>query len=197
VTVRIGGIVLAGGRSSRFGRDKLAEPIDGRSLLDHAIRAVQAVASEVVVVAAPGAEPSVPDGVRIARDPVAFEGPLAGLAAGLADLDPAVDLVIVVAGDMPSIVPAVLSRLLEALEAPVDAATLEADGRSVPLPLAVRRAAGVAAARELLAAGERRLRALPHALRGEVIAEAVWRRDDPEGATLRDIDTPADLSAGP
>ena len=27
------GLVLAGGRSSRFGRDKLAEPIDGRPLL--------------------------------------------------------------------------------------------------------------------------------------------------------------------
>ncbi|MGH2474787.1 MAG: NTP transferase domain-containing protein, partial [Candidatus Limnocylindrales bacterium] len=31
---RIGAIVLAGGRSSRFGRDKLAEPMDGRPLLD-------------------------------------------------------------------------------------------------------------------------------------------------------------------
>lgn len=193
MTAPIGGIVLAGGRSSRFGRDKLAEPIEGRALLDHAIRAVQAVASEVVVVAAPGAEPSVPEGVRVARDPVAFEGPLAGLVAGLADLDPAVERVIVVAGDMPTIVPAVLSRLLEALEAPEEAATLEVDGQSVPLPLAVRRASGVVAAGELLAGGERRLRALPDALRSHVIPEAMWRQDDPHGATLRDIDTPADL----
>ena len=35
------GLVLAGGRSSRFGRDKLAEPIDGRPLLWHAIDAVR------------------------------------------------------------------------------------------------------------------------------------------------------------
>ena len=89
---------------------------------------------------------------------------------------------------------ALLDRLLEALalDGPFDAVTLESDGRSVPLPLAVRRAAGALAAGELLAAGERRLRALPVALGGHVIPEAVWRRDDPDGRTLRDIDTPAD-----
>ena len=196
MTVPIGGVILAGGRSSRFGRDKLAEPIDGRPMLDHAVRAVQAVATDVLVVAAPGADPTLPEGVRLARDLLAFEGPLAGLAAGLAELDPAVDRVIVVAGDMPTLVPAVLVRLLEALDAvdaPVDAVTLEADGHSVPLPLAVRRAAGALAAGELLAGGERRLRALPVALRSHIIPEAIWRRDDPDGRTLHDIDTPADV----
>ena len=39
--VTVAAIVLAGGRSSRFGRDKLAEPVDGRPLLDHAIDAVR------------------------------------------------------------------------------------------------------------------------------------------------------------
>ena len=105
MTERIGAIVLAGGRSSRFGRDKLAEIIDGRPLLDHAIDAVRAVATDIVVVVAPGTMLPVPPGVRIAEDPVAFEGPLAGLAAGLAALDPAVDRLIVVGGDMPSLVP--------------------------------------------------------------------------------------------
>ena len=196
MTAPIGGIVLAGGRSSRFGRDKLAEPIDGRSLLDHAIRAVQTVASEVLVVAAAGADPPLPEGVHVVRDPVPFEGPLAGLAAGLAGLDPAVDRVIVVAGDMPSLVPAVLDRLIGALAASVDAAILESGGRSVPLPLAVRRAAGARAVARLLAAGERRLGALPDVLGASVIPEATWHRDDPDGATLRDIDTPDDLAAG-
>ena len=37
---RVTGLVLAGGRSSRFGRDKLAERIDGRTLLDSAIDGV-------------------------------------------------------------------------------------------------------------------------------------------------------------
>lgn len=190
---RIGGIVLAGGRSSRFGRDKLAEPVDGRPLLHHAIDATRAVATDVVVAGAPGAAPTLPPGVSIAHDPVAFEGPLAGVAAGLTALARTVDRVIVVAGDMPTLAPAVLARLLAALDSPNDAAILEVDGRSVPLPLALRRAAGAEAATRLLADGQRRLGALPDALGAQVIPEAVWRQDDPDGATLRDIDTPDDL----
>ena len=193
---RVGAIVLAGGRSSRFGRDKLAEPIDGRPLLHHAIAAVQPVADEIVVVAAPGHDPAVPEGVGIAHDAAAFEGPLAGLAAGLGALDTDIDRVIVVAGDMPSLEPAVLSRLLTSLGPSVDLALLEVSGEPSPLPMAVRRDAGLDATRRSLAGGERRLRALPVVLRTAVIDERTWRRDDPHGATLRDIDTPADLGSG-
>jgi molybdopterin-guanine dinucleotide biosynthesis protein A len=190
---RVGAIVLAGGRSARFGRDKLAEAIDGRPLLDHAIRSVRVVATDVVVVAAPGAIPALPPGVSLAHDAVAFEGPLAGLAAGLTALGANVDRVIVVAGDMPTLEPAVLSRLIDALGPAVEAAVLEVSGEPVPLPMAVRPGEAARTARHLLDTGERRLRALPSALRSEVIAEAIWRVDDPDGATLRDIDSPADL----
>ena len=58
-----------------------------------------------------------------------------------------------------------------------------------PLPMAVRRSPAIAVAATLLAGGERRLRAL----RGRALALAVdpradWRTDDPDGATLRDVD---------
>ena len=193
MTERIGAIVLAGGRSSRFGRDKLAEPIDGRPLLDHAIEAVRVVATDIVVVAAPAANLTVPPGVRVAHDPVAFEGPLAGLAAGLAALDPLVDRLIVVAGDMPSLVPAVLRRLLDAVFAGRAAALLGVDGDTPPLPMALDRRRAAAAIARLLEAGETRLRALPSALDAEVVPTSVWRYDDPVGATFRDVDTPEDL----
>ena len=124
MTERIGAIVLAGGRSSRFGRDKLAEPIDGRPLLHHAIAAVQSVAGDVVVVVAPGQDPALPEGVRLVHDAAAFEGPLAGLAAGLEALDPDIDRVVVVAGDMPTLEPAVLKRLVAMLGPSVDLALL-------------------------------------------------------------------------
>lgn len=195
MTERIGAIVLAGGRSSRFGRDKLAEPIDGRPLLHHAIAAVRDVATDIVVVAAPDANPDVPADVRVAHDPVAYEGPLTGLAAGLAALDPAVDQVVVVAGDMPSLMPAVLQRLLDTVASGADAAILGLDGDTPPLPLAVRRRRAQTAVGTLLDAGERRLRALSHVLDAEVVPEATWRLDDPTAATLRDIDTPGDLSS--
>lgn len=190
---RIGAVVLAGGRSSRFGSDKLAEIVDGQSLLDRAILAVAAVASDVVVVVAPGPDRSVPAGARLVHDTDAFEGPLAGLAIGLAALDLDVDRAIVVGGDMPSLIPAVLAQLSGALGPTIDAVVLEVDGRSVPLPMAVQRHVALPVARSLLDAGEHRLRALPLALRVTIIAEGTWRLDDPGGLTLRDVDVPGDL----
>ncbi len=62
--------------------------------------------------------------------------------------------------------------------------------------MAVRPTAAADVAERLLDGGERRLRALPAALRTVVIAEATWRLDDPDRATLRDIDTQADLYDG-
>lgn len=190
---RIGAIVLAGGRSSRFGRDKLAEPIDGRPLLDLAVEAVGAVASDVVVVIAPADRRTVPAGARIAHDSKAFEGPLAGLAAGLEALEPDVERVIVVGGDMPFLAPPVLDRLLAGLGAPVTAVVLGTEGDVAPLPAAYDRRSASTAVEALLAAGERRLRALPLRLAASVVPAADWAGDDPTAATLRDIDRPEDL----
>ncbi len=191
-TPRIGAIVLAGGRSSRFGRDKLAEPVGGRPLLERAVDAVRIVADVVVIVVSPGATIPLSDGVLIAFDPRPFEGPLAGLAAGLAALPADVDRVIVVGGDMPTLVVPVLRRLIRGLGA-CDVTVLADDDRPRPLPMAVRSAPASAATARLLAGGERRFRALLSELDVEVIAAAVWRVDDPHGSTLRDVDRPTDL----
>ena len=185
-------IILAGGRSTRFGRDKLAEPVDGRPLLHHAAEAVAAVATDVIVVAAPDVMPSLPDGVRLVHDEAPFEGPLAGCMTGLvAAREP---VVVVVGGDMPSLEPAVLALLIRALVASsADAAALERHGRRQQLPFATRTGAGTDAARRLLAQGERRLGALMDRLTVRVLAEDEWRPLDPDARTLRDVDEPADL----
>ena len=187
---RVSVVILAGGRSSRFGRDKLAEPIDGRPLLSHAIDAVRTLASEILVVAAPDATPAVPDDARIVHDPVAFEGPLVGARTGVEAASGPV--VLVVGGDSPDMVSAVLEAMVGALGA-ADAVVLDHDGRARPLPIAVRRDPALAALDRLVAQGERRLRALTEVLRTRIIEEATWRALDPDGATLRDIDTEADL----
>jgi molybdopterin-guanine dinucleotide biosynthesis protein A len=189
---RVTGIVLAGGRSSRFGRDKLAERIDGRTLLDSAIDGVTPASTEILVVAAPDAAPDLPAGARLVHDPVAFEGPLAGVAAGLRAAHESI--VLVIGGDMPTLVGAVVESMLVSLEAPgVDAVVLEHGGRARPMPLALRREPALKAADLLLTSGERRLRALTEALGAAVIPETIWRALDPYGMTVRDIDTPADL----
>ncbi len=190
---RVTGLVLDGGRSCRLGRDKLAERFDGRTLLANAIDGVTPASTEILVVAAPDATPLLSARATLIHDPVAFEGPLAGVAAGLRAAHESI--VLVVGGDMPTLVGAVIESMLVALEEPgVDAVVLDHDGRARPLPLALRRDPALAAAERLLADGERRLRALPDALATAVIPEGTWRALDPYGMTVRDIDTPTDLA---
>jgi molybdopterin-guanine dinucleotide biosynthesis protein A len=197
---RIGAVVLAGGRSSRFGRDKLEVEVGDRRLLDRAVDAVRPVADEIVVVGPVHVERAAGPGIRVVRDKVAYEGPLVGLATGLEGLGPDVDRVLVIGGDMPSLVPDVLRLLVAALDGDAVAAWLEREPSPRPLPMAIRRRAGISTAARLVAAGERRLRALPEALGAVMVTADAWRRLDHDGASLRDVDVPTDLhdeEAGP
>lgn len=196
IEVGVSGIVLAGGRSSRFGRDKLAAEIDGTTLLERAMTAVAAVASEVIVVTAPDDDRALPatavPGRRVV-DPEAFGGPLVGLRTGLeVAREP---IVVVVAGDMPTIVPDVLAVLVRALVASPGVAltALTSRGALVPLPAAARTGAASDAVARLIGDGERRLRSVFEWLPTRLVVEAAWRPLDPEGRTLRDVDVPADL----
>ena len=188
----VSGIVLAGGCSARFGRDKLAEPIDGRPLLHLAAEAVATVATDVIIVAPPDAAPPLPDGVRLVHDEAPFEGPLAGLHDG---------------PDRRARTPGDRRRRRHArasnrrcwrcssarLSRPRPRALLEHRGRRQQLPFAMRTGAGTDRAQRLLAQGERRLGALTDRLTVRALVEEEWRPLDPDARTLRDVDEPADL----
>ncbi len=198
------GIVLAGGRSSRFGRDKLAEPIDGEPLLWRPIRALAAAGCvEILIVIPPtGGEPDRPPDVappiRLVRDREAFGGPLVGAWSGLAAVTErrSDGAALIVAGDQPSLVPAVLADLVERVRAGRQAAALaDPSGRMRPLPMALAVAPAMVAATALLDSGERRLRALPTLLEADVVPLAIWRRLDPSAGTLDDVDEPTDLAS--
>jgi molybdopterin-guanine dinucleotide biosynthesis protein A len=186
-------VVLAGGRSTRFGRDKLAEPMAGRPLLHHAVEAVRPFAAEILVITAPDGDMVLPADVHTVHDQVAHEGPLVGLLTGLRSArEP---IVLVVGGDMPTLQSAVLAMLLDTAEDSAhDAVVLEYDGRPRPLPLVVRREPALALAQVLVSNGERRLRALVEVLNASVIESLSWRAVDPDARTVRDVDTPADLA---
>jgi len=68
------GVVLAGGKSSRFGSDKALAMLGGKRLLDHAVERLSGWCDAVVVA---GREPGIPDW------PQPDMGPLGGIAAGL------------------------------------------------------------------------------------------------------------------
>jgi molybdopterin-guanine dinucleotide biosynthesis protein A len=190
-------VVLAGGRSSRFGSQKLVAQLAGRSLLEHVLSIVSDLADEVIVALPPAAADGVaePAGVRVVRDPEAFGGPLVGLLPAL-DATTA-PVAIVVAGDMPRLHPSVLRAMVDTIKADggVQVVVLADDGGEQPLPLAVKVEPARAAAKAALDAGDRSVRALVRRLSARVLAEAEWRPLDPDGATLLDVDRPADLDS--
>lgn len=187
--------MLAGGRSSRFGSDKLAAEREGVPLLHHAVLRVAEVADDVVVVLAPGASGAgLPPGVRVANDPTEGEGPLAGLHAGLLAAVRC-DVAIVVAGDMPDIQPDVIREMLRVLDdSGADAVALQDGAEARPIPIALRTWPAADAVHTLLHAGRRRLRDVVGTLRTAVIDEATWTALDPERRTLVDVDEPEDLT---
>jgi molybdopterin-guanine dinucleotide biosynthesis protein A len=193
---RVIGIVLAGGRSRRFGADKLAAKLDGRPLLHHPILALAGCCDAVIVVVSrDGPEPPLPDGIevpiRIVHDALADAGPLAGLVAGLEAAGEAV--VLVVGGDQPDLRPELLQFLVSSLG--TASAVVLADGQSPrSLPVALRHDPALAAARLALDSHRRSLLGVILGLGAVVVPEASWCTVDPDGAWRRDVDRPSDLS---
>jgi molybdopterin-guanine dinucleotide biosynthesis protein A len=188
--------VLAGGRSSRFGGDKLVALDRGMPVLHHAVLRTLEVCDPVLVALAPGApEPTLPPGVpvRFVHDAQPAGGPLAGTLAGLQAAT--TDVVVVAGGDMPELSTAVLLEMLGVArtEPTVEAVALRDGDRVPPLPIVVRRERGAQVAHASLHAGRRSLRTFLDALRVAVVDEATWRALDPGGGSLRDVDEPGDL----
>jgi molybdopterin-guanine dinucleotide biosynthesis protein A len=192
----VSGIVLAGGRSTRFGTDKLAAELGGAPLVHRAVSALAAVVDEVVLVVGPSGVPPLPRNLgvplRIVRDDEPGAGPLAALRTALGEtVHPAA---LVVAGDMPALVPAVLRLLADTIGGPAAEASVLCEGETVrPLPLALACDPALGAVRTVRAAGGSSIRALLDALAVARIPESAWRPLDPSGATLLDVDRPEDL----
>ena len=96
------GIILAGGRSRRLGRDKAVEPFDGQPLIRRVFERVAPLTDEIVVVvadAARGRALPLDAGHRVAVDIYPDGGSLGGIFSGLSAA--ANDWGLVVACDMP------------------------------------------------------------------------------------------------
>lgn len=142
-------LILIGGKSRRMGRDKtLIERPDGTRQIDHLVALVRRIGGEPVL--------SLPDGtgapvaLPVLHDAEPGAGPLAALAA--LEKGP----VLVLGCDLFLLDEATLRHLLDRRD-PARAATCFAnriDGRPEPL-CAIYESAGLARAKEALAAGER------------------------------------------
>jgi len=137
---RTGGIVLAGGGSTRMGRPKASLEWHGSTLLRRVAGLVlRGVDGPVVVVRSAGQElPPLPDGLEVASDSVPGRGPVAGLAAGLGALGDRVDRVFVAATDMPWLHPAFVRAVMAAMTEQTDVAVPFLGDHRHPLAAAYR-----------------------------------------------------------
>ena len=196
----LSGILLAGGASTRFGREKVVEPLDGEPLFHRPLRALLAACDEVVIVLAPGAAelplPSNASAARFARDDVAHGGPLVGVRTGLAHVRS--PLAVIAGADMPGLRAELLALMARhAVTSGRSAVVLGDSDWSRPLPAVVSTKAALDLADALLRGGERRLRELVGALDALVLPERVWAKVDPDGEWRRDVDVVGDLPTKP
>lgn len=106
VKQNVAAVILAGGKSSRMGRDKASLVFDGESLVERLARIVSPLVSHIIIMLhpeqkIPGSFDSVDAEVIIGRDSVPHQGPLQGIAdaAELLPLD--TEFAMVTACDLP------------------------------------------------------------------------------------------------
>ncbi len=177
------GFVVAGGRSSRMGRDKSLLPFGSATLLEHAIAQIKALTSDVRILCGPKARYE-NYGVPVVRDALCGVGPLAGLYSALVSASvEGRDRILWLAVDVPLVPPSLLSSLVEGLdEAEVSMARTE--GGLEPLCAAFRTEPTLAAVRKALLAGRLKLTS---ALEGLDL-----RPIDAERASFVNINSPSD-----
>jgi molybdopterin-guanine dinucleotide biosynthesis protein A len=178
-------VILAGGTATRLsGTSKSALELDGRTLLQHALKAVRHASPRIVV----GDPVDVDLASTFVREDPAYGGPAAALLTGVEQIgqdDHEVELVLVLAVDMPRVTRATVDRLLSAAQGNDGAALVDTRGRrQLAMALDVRRLRSVAPPADTW-----------HGLPIRVLlADLDLSPVQPIGDEGRDVDTWADLN---
>ena len=174
------GFVLAGGRSSRMGRDKALLPLDGEPLVARIARRVAAAAGSVAIVGPADRYASL--GFEVVPDRLPGAGPLGGIDTALALGRAKWNLV--VACDLPAVAPAFLAALLERAQASHADCVMPRSDRPEPL-CAVYSLSAAIPIRAALSAGIRKVTQALTALSVD------WYEVDQPGI-LTNLNTPHD-----
>ena len=189
---RVAAVVLAAGKSSRMGANKLLADLGGQPMIRRTVAAMRQAADETIVVTGRDAEDvkAALEGlpVRFVHNENFAEGLSTSLRAGIKALSPDTDAAVIALGDMPLVTADAVRRLI--------AAYSPAEHRSVIVPVfGAERGNPVLWGRQHFDAlkqltGDRGARALFDQYADEIVEVAM--ADD---AVLMDADTPEALAA--
>ena len=185
---RVCGLILAGGKARRFGKDKRFADLGGKPLIQHAIDRLAPQVDELVL----SANDTIPGSEHLVHlaDQRAEQGPLLGIAEGLAYArDEGFDWLITAPADSPFFPFDMTARLLDAQENPAIRFAFSA-GRIHPVfgawPVAVT--AGLFAE---IAEGERKIDRAAEALTG--VHSALWPIDPLMGDPFFNVNRDSDM----
>jgi molybdopterin-guanine dinucleotide biosynthesis protein A len=107
--MEITGIILAGGKSSRFGEDKGLYQLNNQSMIESSISVAKEYCDRVVIISNNSEYDQF--GLEVFEDVISDKGPLGGIYTGLINSD--TDLNLILSCDIPSINQNTISKLLE------------------------------------------------------------------------------------
>jgi len=124
------GVVLAGGRSRRFGKDKALAPLDGTPLIKRSVDLLRSIDLEPVIITNESADYSFLK-CRIERDLVPNKGPLGGLYTAMKQVG---GMLLVLTCDMPFLEGSVMHKLKEGYRAGDKITLFKVQERTQPFP---------------------------------------------------------------
>lgn len=186
----ITGVVLAGGRSVRFGKNKALEPFGQTRLVERAVQSMRPFCSHMMIVANELA-PFLDMEVILVRDIIPHQGPLGGLYTAL--LFSTSEWIFVKATDMPFLVPRLATLMIGAKEG-FDAVVPRVNEHYEPLLSLYHRRCFPHIARQIESTGERKIAGFYRKINLRSIREEEWRAVDPGGISFKNVNTPQDLA---
>jgi molybdopterin-guanine dinucleotide biosynthesis protein A len=171
-----------------MGRPKAWLPFGDQTVIERVVAQVGEAVSAVIVVGAQGQElPALPTAVKIVHDDVPDQGPLGGLAAGLAATSCGCEAVYLSSCDAPFVNPALVRRLFELLGNKT-CCVPRVGGRLHPLS-AVYRVGVLDKVREHLRKSRLRMLELVEDLPARIVATGAFADVDPDLKAFWNLNT--------
>jgi molybdopterin-guanine dinucleotide biosynthesis protein A len=191
-SIRVSGVILAGGASRRLERNKALERIGGQTLIERVIDSLLPLTTEVLVVVGEPEQATafhLPPAVRAVSDRYPGRGSLGGIFTGV---DAAAERwSLVVACDMPFLNRDLLRYLMDETSG-VDAVVPRLEGQPEPLHALYSKAC-LAPMEQMLQAGQLKIAPLFEAVRVRYVDEGAIDRIDPGHLSFFNINAEADV----